>query len=486
MTDLERFFRRLVANLAARDPARLHQPAAARGDPRVDPALPVQPPGAAPREQRGLRAGRCSGSAPARAAWSAPSPRRRGPGSRRSSRARTPTSTCSTSSRTWSCPLRSEPLARALAPEPGRDLPYAPPPAAPVRPWPGLDLPPLDVARSARTSWAASRPARRRPRRASAEPHCLYCGGVLPADRPVRFCPHCGQRQAPPECPQCHSEVEPGLAALRELRGRAGGAAEPGSARRSGHADRAADTSASVRCTHVLDSTLRPHDVVAVIMGGGAGTRLFPLTKDRAKPAVPLAGKYRLVDIPISNCLNSDLRRIFLLTQFNSGSLHRHIQESYRFDNFSPGFVEILAAEQRIDRTDWYQGTADAVRQNLHAHQFVRPQPGADPLGRPALPDELPHHPGAARRQRRRGDGRHDPGRGGRRRRIRHHGGGARTAGSPASSRSRPIRAVQATLRGYPDELPGVDGDLRLRPRGPGRRAGGRARWTSASTSSPG
>ena len=112
-------------------------------------------------------------------------------------------------------------------------------------------------------------------------------------------------------------------------------------------------------------STLRPHDVVAVIMGGGAGTRLFPLTKDRAKPAVPLAGKYRLVDIPISNCINSDLRRIFLLTQFNSGSLHRHIQESFRFDTFSPGFVEILAAEQRIDRNDWYQGTADAVRQNL-------------------------------------------------------------------------------------------------------------------------
>ncbi len=123
-------------------------------------------------------------------------------------------------------------------------------------------------------------------------------------------------------------------------------------------------------------STLRPHDVVAVIMGGGAGTRLFPLTKDRAKPAVPLAGKYRLVDIPISNCLNSDLRRIFLLTQFNSGSLHRHIQESYRFDTFSPGFVEILAAEQRPDRTDWYQGTADAVRQNLrhinsYAHRLV-------------------------------------------------------------------------------------------------------------------
>ena len=124
------------------------------------------------------------------------------------------------------------------------------------------------------------------------------------------------------------------------------------------------------------DSTLRPQDVLAVIMGGGAGTRLFPLTKDRAKPAVPLAGKYRLVDIPISNCINSDLRRIFLLTQFNSSSLHRHIQESYRFDSFSPGFVEILAAEQRPDRVDWYQGTADAVRQNLihlnsYSHRLV-------------------------------------------------------------------------------------------------------------------
>lgn len=112
-------------------------------------------------------------------------------------------------------------------------------------------------------------------------------------------------------------------------------------------------------------AALRPHDIVTVILGGGAGTRLFPLTKDRAKPAVPLAGKYRLVDIPISNCLNSELRRIFVLTQFNSSSLHRHIQESYRFDGFSPGFVEILAAQQRTDRESWYQGTADAVRQNL-------------------------------------------------------------------------------------------------------------------------
>jgi glucose-1-phosphate adenylyltransferase len=100
-------------------------------------------------------------------------------------------------------------------------------------------------------------------------------------------------------------------------------------------------------------------------MGGGAGTRLFPLTKERAKPAVPLAGKYRLVDIPISNCINSDLKRIYLLTQFNSASLHRHISQSYKFDHFSGGFVEILAAEQTFSDTSWYQGTADAVRKNL-------------------------------------------------------------------------------------------------------------------------
>ena len=105
--------------------------------------------------------------------------------------------------------------------------------------------------------------------------------------------------------------------------------------------------------------------VLSVILGGGAGTRLFPLTRSRAKPAVPLAGKYRLVDIPISNCINSDLRRIYLLTQFNSASLHRHIAASYKFDHFSSGFVEILAAEQTYGDTSWYQGTADAVRKNL-------------------------------------------------------------------------------------------------------------------------
>ena len=107
------------------------------------------------------------------------------------------------------------------------------------------------------------------------------------------------------------------------------------------------------------------NNVLAVILGGGRGTRLFPLTKDRAKPAVPIGGKYRLVDIPISNCINSSLVRIFLLTQFNSASLHRHISQSYKFDHFSAGYVEILAAEQTPRGDSWYQGTADAVRKNL-------------------------------------------------------------------------------------------------------------------------
>src|SRR5213078_144456 len=92
---------------------------------------------------------------------------------------------------------------------------------------------------------------------------------------------------------------------------------------------------------------------LAIIMGGGAGTRLFPLTNERSKPAVPLAGKYRIVDIPISNCINSGLRRIYLLTQFNSASLHRHISQSYKFDHFSGGFVEILSAEQTFSASSW-------------------------------------------------------------------------------------------------------------------------------------
>lgn len=105
--------------------------------------------------------------------------------------------------------------------------------------------------------------------------------------------------------------------------------------------------------------------VLALILGGGRGTRLFPLTAQRSKPAVPVAGKYRLIDIPISNCLNSGLTRIYVLTQFLSASLHRHIGNTYKFDMFNRGFVEVLAAQQTNESADWYQGTADAVRQNI-------------------------------------------------------------------------------------------------------------------------
>jgi glucose-1-phosphate adenylyltransferase len=115
--------------------------------------------------------------------------------------------------------------------------------------------------------------------------------------------------------------------------------------------------------------------VLAVILGGGAGTRLFPLTRDRAKPAVPLAGKYRLVDVPISNCINSDLDRIFVVTQFNSASLNKHITRAYVFDRFRSGFVTILAAEQTMTSENWYQGTADAVRRTyFHLKSYPHDQ----------------------------------------------------------------------------------------------------------------
>ncbi len=105
--------------------------------------------------------------------------------------------------------------------------------------------------------------------------------------------------------------------------------------------------------------------VLSIVLGGGKGTRLFPLTKDRAKPAVPFGGKYRIVDIPISNCINSGFRQIYILTQFNSASLHLHLARTYTFDTFSSGFVEILAAEQTLVHSGWFEGTADAVRKNL-------------------------------------------------------------------------------------------------------------------------
>src|SRR5438046_4911881 len=107
------------------------------------------------------------------------------------------------------------------------------------------------------------------------------------------------------------------------------------------------------------------NEVLSLILGGGRGTRLFPLTMLRSKPAVPVAGKYRLIDIPISNCLNSGFNRVYILTQFLSVSLHRHIANTYKFDMFSRGFVEVLAAQQTNESADWYQGTADAVRQQI-------------------------------------------------------------------------------------------------------------------------
>ena len=114
-------------------------------------------------------------------------------------------------------------------------------------------------------------------------------------------------------------------------------------------------------------------DVLSIILGGGRGTRLFPLTLHRSKPAVPIAGKYRLIDIPVSNCLNSDFWRIFVLTQYNSESLNKHVAQTYKFDHFTAGFVSVLAAEQTEERADWFQGTADAVRQSLRHLEAAGP-----------------------------------------------------------------------------------------------------------------
>ena len=115
---------------------------------------------------------------------------------------------------------------------------------------------------------------------------------------------------------------------------------------------------------------MNENHVISIVLGGGKGTRLYPLTKVRSKPAVPFGGKYRLVDIPISNCINAGFKQIFILTQFNSVSLHQHLSNTYIFDVFSNGFVEILAAEQNFNNNSgWYEGTADAVRKNFaHLH----------------------------------------------------------------------------------------------------------------------
>jgi len=137
-------------------------------------------------------------------------------------------------------------------------------------------------------------------------------------------------------------------------------------------------------------------NVLAVILGGGRGTRLFPLTKYRSKPAVPIGGNFRLIDIPISNCLHWGVKKIFVLTQFNTASLHRHITSTYKFDGFSRGFVQILAAQQTLENNDWYEGTADAVRKNIH---YIKNQDVAcvailsgDQLFRIDLGDLLKYH----------------------------------------------------------------------------------------------
>src|SRR3954462_5410821 len=118
-------------------------------------------------------------------------------------------------------------------------------------------------------------------------------------------------------------------------------------------------------------------NIISLVLGGGRGPRLYPLTKYSSKPAVPLAGKYRLIDIPLSNCINSGVNRMYVLTQFNSVSLHRHIRRTYTFDAFSEGFVEILAAQQTNESSNWYQGTADAVRQNI---RYIHEDPCTDVL----------------------------------------------------------------------------------------------------------
>src|SRR5512140_3041034 len=114
------------------------------------------------------------------------------------------------------------------------------------------------------------------------------------------------------------------------------------------------------------------NDILAVILGGGRGARLYPLTQMRSKPAVPIAGKYRLIDIPISNCINSGIYRIAILSQFNSVSLHRHIARTYNFDAFHTGWVQIWAAEQTMTNADWYQGTADAIRKQIFEIKSTR------------------------------------------------------------------------------------------------------------------
>ena len=254
----------------------------------------------------------------------------------------------------------------------------------------------------------------------------------------------------------------------------------------------AEEAAMSAALRHAAD----PSRVLTIIMGGGQGARLFPLTRERAKPAVPLAGKYRLVDIPISNCINSGMRRIYLLTQFLSASLHRHVYGSFKFDHFSPGFVEILAAEQTHTDTSWYQGTADAVRKNLIHFRERGLRLRLDPERRSALPDGFPENPGAARRDEGRPHHLHHPGEPERRPIAGHHADRCRAADRPLRGEAegaRPARQPQARSRlvrparhpGRSGVLPGLDGHLPVQSRG-AVRAARQLRWRiSASTSSP-
>ena len=196
-------------------------------------------------------------------------------------------------------------------------------------------------------------------------------------------------------------------------------------------------------------------NVVTLVLGGGQGTRLYPLTKYRSKPAVPVAGKYRLIDIPLSNCINSGLNRCYVLTQFNSVSLHRHIRSTYTFDPFDGGFVEVLAAQQTLDNADWYQGTADAVRQNL---RYVE-QPGieyvlilsGDQLYRMNFQDMIVSHIQAGRRR----DDRRRAGAQPRRRRRWGSCGWTTPAGWSASWRSRrPSRNLSTSAPIRPGSTP--------------------------------
>ena len=190
-------------------------------------------------------------------------------------------------------------------------------------------------------------------------------------------------------------------------------------------------------------------NVLAILLAGGAGERLHPLTRDTAKPGVPFGGVYRIIDFTLSNCMNSDVRRIFILTQYKSLELNRHIRDGWHIFSSEMGeFVEILPPMKRVS-DDWYQGTADAVYQNLQSILTEAPDAGADPLRRPHLQDELPGHAGLAPSQGGRYHDRDYPDRSRRGAPLRHCADRPATTASPASkkNRSTAIRCVRASIR---------------------------------------